>query len=91
MSVIKLKSFDMFRVDLLQKPTRSNGLIHPDGLYLDDVTWRFVNKGLAHLLMRNTLSLVVLVSTAAGNYTKYVLREVAKRTQIDKASSVKSM
>jgi hypothetical protein len=34
---------------------------------------------------------VVLVSTAAGNYTKYVLREVAKRTQIDKASSVKSM
>lgn len=91
LSVIKLKSFDMFRIDLLQKPTRRNGLTHPDGLHLDDVTWRFVNKALAHLLMKNTLSLMVLVSTAAGNYTKYVFREVAKRTQLDKASSTKSM
>jgi hypothetical protein len=42
---------------------------HRRGIYLDDVLWRFVNKLLAELLYHNTLSMMILITSAAANHT----------------------
>ena len=46
---------------------------HRRGIYLDDVLWRFVNKLLAELLYNNTLSMMILITSAAANHTTNVI------------------
>lgn len=66
--VIKLKSLTMFRNELTAAPDRRLGGKR-QGIYLDDVVWRLVNKLLSELLRHNSLAMMVLLSSAAANRT----------------------
>jgi len=52
---------------------RNRNYHHRRGIYLDDVLWRFVNKLLAELLYHNTLSMMILITSAAANHTTNVI------------------
>jgi len=66
--VIKLKSLTMFRNELTASPDRRLGGKR-QGIYLDDVVWRLVNKLLSELLRHNSIAMMVLLSSAAANRT----------------------
>lgn len=67
-SVIKLKSFTMFRDELTLSPDKKVSK-YRRGVYLDDLVWRLVNKLVKELLLNNSIAMMMILTSAVATNT----------------------
>jgi hypothetical protein len=65
LSVIELQEVSMFRKDL----TIRKGQGKREGIYLDTVLWRLINKLIAALIRHNSIAMITLCAAGAANHT----------------------
>lgn len=79
-SAIYLQVVTMFYKDLTKKYTGKQKRKGRVGLFLDDITWRIVNKLIAELVNSNKMAMFSIFAAAAANQTGAAVYNVASTT-----------